>query len=125
MDKHDESRIYAQVGTIDPNNPNQIFYNSHFEADTLGKVPQNPDDIYPYATFVLPDADCGAGQVQGQVLPIGAYQDVSDAKRQLLLNPNENLVNRPHINTLVFQEQPTLPLSDACSKSVSFCDKTI
>ena len=118
MDKHEaDQRIYAQVGTLDPNNPvNQIFYNSHFEADTMGKVPQNPDDIYPYATFVLPEADCGAGN-QGQV-PIAAYQDVSDVKRQLLLNPNDNL-NRPHISTLVFQEQSTLPLSDACSKSVS------
>ena len=125
MDKHDQDhhRIYAQVGqsTIDPHH--QLFYNSssHFEADTMGKVPQDPDDIYPYATFVLPDADCGASQ--GQV-PIAAYQDVSDVKRsvgQLLLNPNENLaINpRPHISTLVFQEQSTLPLSDACSKSVS------
>ena len=130
MDKHDNHhaqdhhRIYAQVGntTIDPHNPNQLFYNSssHFEADTMGKVPQDPDDIYPYATFVLPDADCGAAS-KGQV-PISAYQDVSDVKRggQLLLNPNENLaINpRPHISTLVFQEQSTLPLSDACSKSV-------
>ena len=27
--------------------------------------------------------------------------------------------SQPHISTLVFQEQSTLPLSDACSKSVS------
>ena len=39
MDKCEE-RIYAQVGTIDPNNPNQIFYNSHFDPDTMGKVPR-------------------------------------------------------------------------------------
>ena len=42
-----EERIYAQVGTLDPQNhqhpplqPNQIFYNAQFDIDTMGKVPR-------------------------------------------------------------------------------------
>ena len=42
-----EERIYAQVGTLDPQNhqhpqlqPNQIFYNAQFNIDTMGKVPR-------------------------------------------------------------------------------------
>ena len=78
-------------------------------------ISENPDDIYPYATFVLPEADCGAGNK----VQVGAYQEVSDAKRQqLVLNPQDNIMAHPQISTLVFQEQSTLPLSDACSKSV-------
>jgi len=96
--------------------PNQIFYNAQFDIDTMGKVPQNPDDIYPYATFVLPDADCGAGNK----VQIAAYQEVSDVKRQqIVLNPQDNIIMGPQISTLVFQEQSTLPLSDALSSSTN------
>ena len=42
-----EERIYAQVGTLDPQNhqhpqlqTNQIFYNAQFDIDTMGKVPR-------------------------------------------------------------------------------------
>ena len=75
-------------------------------------ITENPDDIYPYATFVLPDADCGAGNK----VQIAAYQEVSDVKRQqIVLNPQDNIIMGPQISTLVFQEQSTLPLSDALS----------
>jgi hypothetical protein len=77
---------------------------------------ENPDDIYPYATFVLPDADCGANKIQ-----ITAYQATPEQRRQqIVLNSQDTLPGTSrHISTLVFQEQSTLPLSDACSKSVS------
>jgi hypothetical protein len=61
---------------------------------------------------VLPDADCGAGNK----VQIAAYQEVSDVKRQqIVLNPQDNIIMGPQISTLVFQEQSTLPLSDALS----------
>ena len=83
---------------------------------------ENPDDIYPYATFILPEADCGAGSNGGAKIQISAYQQTPDSIRQqiVLTNPQDSLMSsQPHISTLVFQEQSTLPLSDACSKSVS------
>ena len=61
---------------------------------------------------MLPDADCGAGNK----VQIAAYQEVSDVKRQqIVLNPQDNIIMGPQISTLVFQEQSTLPLSDALS----------
>ena len=61
---------------------------------------------------MLPDADCGAGNK----VQISAYQEVSDVKRQqIVLNPQDNIIMGPQISTLVFQEQSTLPLSDALS----------
>ena len=84
---------------------------------------ENPDDIYPYATFILPEADCGAGNGIGAKIQISAYQQTPDSIRQqiVLTNPQDSTLmsSQPHISTLVFQEQSTLPLSDACSKSVS------
>ena len=84
---------------------------------------ENPDDIYPYATFILPEADCGAGSNGGAKIQISAYQQTPDSIRQqiVLTNPQDSTLmsSQPHISTLVFQEQSTLPLSDACSKSVS------
>lgn len=143
MMAQDQERMYAQIGTLDTTlQPNQIFYNAQYDIDTMGKVPrelftkpaltselpdsnpffspENPDDIYPYATFVLPEADCGAAN---KVQLAAAYQEVPDnvkqQRQQLVLNPQENLVAAmPQVSTLVFQEQSTLPLSDACSKSV-------
>ena len=83
-------------------------------------ITENPDDIYPYATFVLPDADCGAGSK----VQIAAYQEVSDVKRQqIVLNPQDNIIMGPQISTLVFQEQSTLPLSDALSSVSHFFQK--
>ena len=81
-------------------------------------ISENPDDIYPYATFVLPEADCGAGN--GTKVQITAYQQTPDSiRQQIMLNQQDTLMSsQPHISTLVFQEQSTLPLSDACSKSV-------
>ena len=73
---------------------------------------------------MLPEADCGAGNK----VQIAAYQEVSDAKRQqIVLNPQDNIMMAPppQISTLVFQEQSTLPLSDACSKSVSFSKRLL
>ena len=37
-----DERIYAQVGTLDSSQPltNQIFYNTQFDVDTLGKIPR-------------------------------------------------------------------------------------
>ena len=47
------------------------------------------------------------------------YQEVTDS-RQIVLNPQDTLRARSaQVSTLVFQEQSTLPLSDACSKSVN------
>ena len=134
-------RIYAQVGTLEtrqlPNN--QMFFQN--QLDTMGKIPrkfeieipnfdyhfqhhltfflENPDDIYPYATFILPEADCGAGN--GTKVQITAYQQTPDSiRQQIMLTQQDTLMSsQPQISTLVFQEQSTLPLSDACSKSVS------
>ena len=80
---------------------------------------ENPDDIYPYATFILPEADCGAGN--GTKVQITAYQQTPDSiRQQIMLTQQDTLMSsQPQISTLVFQEQSTLPLSDACSKSVS------
>ena len=95
--------------------PNFEYLFQHFLTFFL----ENPDDIYPYATFILPEADCGAGN--GTKVQITAYQQTPDSiRQQIMLTQQDTLMSsQPQISTLVFQEQSTLPLSDACSKSVS------
>lgn len=64
---------------------------------------ENPEDIFPYATFVLPE-----GVHPSQVVPhTGTLGRV-------------NLVHGTvgHMDSLVLHQNPTLPLSDANSKSV-------
>ncbi|XP_059078554.1 cell adhesion molecule Dscam2-like [Tigriopus californicus] len=69
---------------------------------TLSKIPENPEDIFPYATFVLPE-----GVHPSQVVPhTGTLGRV---------NLVHGTVGR--MDSLVLHQNPTLPLSDANSKS--------
>ena len=66
-----EERIYAQVGTLDPQNhqhpqlqPNQIFYNAQFDIDTMGKVPRKLkicNSTYNYVRIGYPKFRYGKG----------------------------------------------------------------
>ena len=90
---------------------------------------ENPEDIHPYATFVLPDVSC-----QGQGNPLQDYAAPKDARdmgsiqnnsqevmHQVLRSCNQpsNMGTVANFDMLILHENSTLPLSDACSKSVS------
>ena len=90
---------------------------------------ENPEDIHPYATFVLPDVSC-----QGQSNPLQDYAAPKDARdmgsiqnnsqevtHQVLRSCNQpsNMGTIANFDMLILHENSTLPLSDACSKSVS------
>ena len=90
---------------------------------------ENPEDIHPYATFVLPDVSC-----QGQSNPLQDYAAPKDARdmggiqntsqeamHQALRGCNQpgNMGTIANFDMLILHENSTLPLSDACSKSVS------
>ena len=62
---------------------------SHYESTE--KIPEYADDIHPYATFCLPEAQCGAGGV-------GTVRN---------------------IDMILYHENQTLPLSDANNRSSS------
>ena len=94
---------------------------------------ENPEDIHPYATFVLPEVSCGDRNEQLQ-----EYAAPKDAKAIInVRNPCQegisaeldgsnrvdvrsgNMGTIANFDMLMLHENSTLPLSDACSKSVS------
>lgn len=62
---------------------------------------ENPEDIYPYATFCLPENQ----QVPQQMGTMGTYREMPGTVG--------------HMDMLILHQNQTLPLSDANSKSVS------
>ena len=70
------------------------YEKSHYESTE--KIPEYADDIHPYATFCLPEAQCGAGGVN-----IGSVGTVRN------------------IDMILYHENQTLPLSDANNRSSS------
>ena len=85
---------------------------------------EKPEDIHPYATFVLPEVSCGNenNQLQDYAAPKDARagQNVQiDLKGNLENTHNDNLGTISNFDMLILHENSTLPLSDAYSKSVS------
>ncbi len=92
-------------------------------VDTMGKVPQKPEDIYPYATFVLPDGSPyppggvggGTAIVPSQTLQSGFSGTLARAQAagQVLVTDQSAPGTVRHADMLVLHENSTLPLSDA------------
>ena len=88
---------------------------------------ENPEDIHPYATFVLPEANCGEqnDQLQDYAAPKDARNNANnqtrtrDGNTHLQSTATENMGTIANFDMLILHENSTLPLSDACSKSVS------
>ena len=90
-------------------------------------ITENPEDIHPYATFVLPDVSCGNenDQLQDYAAPKDARTIINAKSHSREGNTDLQGVNPQNMGTisnfdmLILHENSTLPLSDACSKSVS------
>ena len=82
---------------------------------------ENPEDIHPYATFVLPEVSCGNenNQLQDYAAPKDARAGQNIQIQGNLVNThNDNLGTISNLDMLILHENSTLPLSDAYSKSV-------
>ena len=91
-------------------------------------ISENPEDIHPYATFVLPEVSCGNenDQLQDYAAPKDARTIINAKSRNKEDNAGDlqgvnpqNMGTISNFDMLILHENSTLPLSDACSKSVS------
>ena len=87
---------------------------------------ENPEDILPYATFVLPEVSCGNENdaLQDYAAPKDARQSnnfiqARQGNTELQVAHPENMGTISNFDMLILHENSTLPLSDAYSKSVS------
>ena len=79
----------SQLQQLQQLQDDELRKKSHYESTE--KIPEYADDIHPYATFCLPEAQCGAGGV-------GTVRN---------------------IDMILYHENQTLPLSDANNRSSS------
>ena len=87
---------------------------------------ENPEDIHPYATFVLPEVSCRNenNQLQDYAAPKDArssnnINQTRQGNAEVQGLPPENMGTISNFDMLILHENSTLPLSDAYSKSVS------